>query len=95
MKKKILNGDCQLVYITPESLMSRKWRQMLCTSLYTQRLKAVVIDEAHCIDKWFVLSNVTRKLLELYLIGGNLLGSLFYMLGKFVASCLLRYLYCY
>ena len=59
--KNIVNGDCHLVYITPESLMSRKGRQMLCASLHTQCLKAVVFDEAHCIDKWFVHGNVTSK----------------------------------
>ena len=92
--KKIVNGDCHLVYITPESLMSRKRRQMLCASHCTQCLKAVVFDEATALinDLFMVMLLLNNWN---YTYRGNLIGSLLYMLGKFVASCLLRYLYCY
>jgi superfamily II DNA helicase RecQ len=54
MRKSVINGECQLVYITPESLLSKKWRSMLLSPVYEENLKSVVFDEAHCIDKWYV-----------------------------------------
>ena len=42
-------GDCQLVYMTPESLFSNPdWWEMLRSPVYQSSLVAVVIDEAHC-----------------------------------------------
>ena len=53
VKHKILNGDVQLVYISPESLiMNKTYRSMLLTPQYQQNLVALVIDEAHCVKTW-------------------------------------------
>ena len=53
----VLNGDIQLVYISPKSLLfNRKYRSMLTTKSY-QKLKALVVDEAHCIKFWLVCKN--------------------------------------
>ena len=49
----VLNGDVQLVYISPESLLlNRRYRNMLTTPTYQQKLKALVVDEAHCVKFW-------------------------------------------
>lgn len=49
----VLNGDVQLVYISPESLLlNRRYRSMLTTTPYQERLKALVVDEAHCVKLW-------------------------------------------
>ena len=49
----VLNGDIQLVYISPESLLlNRKYRRMLTTTLYQENLRAFVVDEAHCVKFW-------------------------------------------
>ena len=49
----VLNGNIQLVYISPESLLlNRRYRSMLITPTYQQRLKALVVDEAHCVKFW-------------------------------------------
>uniref|UniRef100_A0A1X7TS72 DNA 3'-5' helicase n=1 Tax=Amphimedon queenslandica TaxID=400682 RepID=A0A1X7TS72_AMPQE len=48
--RKILEGEYQLVFISPEALLSRrKWRKMLLTDVYQNNLIALVIDEAHCV----------------------------------------------
>ena len=43
-------GLCQLVYISPESLLIKLERAILIC--IKKNLVAVVIDEAHCIKKW-------------------------------------------
>lgn len=53
VKRKVLNGDVQLVYISPESLiMNKTYRSMLLSPQYQQKLVALVIDEAHCVKTW-------------------------------------------
>jgi len=50
---RVLNGDIQLVYIHPESLLlNRRYRGMLTTVPYQERLKALIVDEAHCVKLW-------------------------------------------
>ena len=42
-------GMYQLIFFTPEMIINnRKWRKMLESDLYAERLKAFVVDEAHC-----------------------------------------------
>lgn len=46
-------GSYQLVYLSPEALLTDlKWRDMLLCSVYTDKLVALVVDEAHCVKKW-------------------------------------------
>jgi len=53
VKRKVLNGDVQLVYISPECLiMNKTYRSMLLLPQYQQNLVALVIDEAHCVKTW-------------------------------------------
>ena len=53
LKQKILRGQHQLVFMSPESLFCNLlWRRMLSTSIYSKNLIAFVIDEAHCVKKW-------------------------------------------
>ena len=49
----IISGQVQLVYITPENiLMNHRFRSMICGTQYQDNLKALVVDEAHCIKLW-------------------------------------------
>ena len=49
----VTTGKYQLVFITPEKLInSNQWRKIIQTDVYTERLKALVIDEAYCVKKW-------------------------------------------
>ena len=50
---KVLKGEVQLVFITPESIISKgSFRHMLLSPQYTKHLVAVVVDEAHCVKTW-------------------------------------------
>ena len=52
-KQGVTQGQHQLVYFTPETLvLSRSWRRVLNSCVYEEHLKALVIDEAHCVQKW-------------------------------------------
>ena len=53
MRKEILEGKCQVVFISPESLFTgRRWRDMLREEPYLSKLVGFVVDEAHCVRKW-------------------------------------------
>lgn len=50
---RILKGEVQLVYISPESLLTNvKFRKMLLSTPYRENLVALVVDEAHCVRTW-------------------------------------------
>lgn len=52
-KKMVEQGECQIVYGSPEAfLSSKRWRAMLSSEIYKERLRLVAIDEAHCISHW-------------------------------------------
>jgi len=54
VKKLALLGEYQLLYLTPESLMSSHsvYRDTLLSSKYKDNLVALVVDEAHCCKLW-------------------------------------------
>ena len=52
-KRQILRGECQWVFISPESLfLATEWRRMLAGDLYEKNLVGFVVDEAYCVKKW-------------------------------------------
>lgn len=52
-ERKILKGECQLVFITPEAILhNEKFRNMLLSTTYQEHLVALIVDEAHCIKTW-------------------------------------------
>ena len=55
MKDDMIQGKCQLVFISPEQLIGNpKFCTMCQSQCYTKKLVAFVIDEAHCVKKWLV-----------------------------------------
>ena len=49
----VVAGEYQLVLFTPEMMIEHKrWRKMLLGEVYTSRLRAFVVDEAHTVKKW-------------------------------------------
>lgn len=49
VKERVLKGDVQLLYISPECLLLNKtYRNMLLSEAYQQRLVTLTVDEAHC-----------------------------------------------
>ncbi len=50
---RMLQGQAQLVFITPENLLgNRKFREMMASPVYQANLIALIIDEAHCVKTW-------------------------------------------
>lgn len=53
VERKVLKGDAQLVFITPEKLLdNQRYRSMLLSKIYQDHLVALVVDEAHCVKTW-------------------------------------------
>lgn len=53
----VLNGDMQLVYFSPESLLTIPvWREMLKTPCYKENMVCLAVDEAHLVEKWYILA---------------------------------------
>ena len=53
VQTEVSQGKYQLVFFTPEMIISNKrWRRVIEGDVYAERLKAFVIDEAHCVKKW-------------------------------------------
>lgn len=53
MQLGVLSGDYQLVFFSPESILSnKKWRDLLRQEPYVSHIVALVVDEAHCVKKW-------------------------------------------
>ena len=51
--KEVENGKFSVVYGTPEALiLNERWRRMLTGSVYSSRLCAIAVDEAHVIKQW-------------------------------------------
>ena len=51
--KRVINGEVQLVYISPENILCNpKYRHMLTSAVYKENLIGIAIDEAHCIKTW-------------------------------------------
>ena len=51
--KEIEAGKYQLVYASPESMLSAdRWRRMLTSKVYQKNLIGIAVDEAHCISHW-------------------------------------------
>lgn len=49
----VLNGQIQLVYISPENLLKNPcFRNMLTSTCYSENLRALVLDGAHCVKLW-------------------------------------------
>ena len=52
-KLGIMAGHFQLIYMSPETLVSNlEWRDMLLSPFFQENLEALVEGEAHCVKKW-------------------------------------------
>lgn len=52
-ERKVLKGEIQLVLISPESIINvARYRNMLLSQVYKDKLVGLVIDEAHCVKTW-------------------------------------------
>ena len=52
----IISGKFAVVYVSPEQLLRQvKWRDLLHSEVFQTNLVGFVIDEAHCVKKWYVV----------------------------------------
>ena len=48
----VAKGNYRLVFFSPEMIIgTRRWRKVIGGDVWNERLKAVVVDEAHCVKK--------------------------------------------
>lgn len=50
--KHAVQGKYKFVYISPESLSLPRFREMLYSDQYREKLAVFAVDEAHCILSW-------------------------------------------
>ena len=49
----VVRGEFQIVMLSPEAMLTDlKWREMFRSKVYHDNLVGLVIDEAHCVEKW-------------------------------------------
>lgn len=54
-RRGIHKGEYQLVFVSPEALfLTTEWRGMLSSDIYRRFLVGFIVDEAHCVKKWYV-----------------------------------------
>ncbi|XP_070573517.1 uncharacterized protein [Ptychodera flava] len=51
-KEQIVRGKFQVVFSSPEAIMTREWRRLLSSDVYQENLVGIAIDEAHCVYQW-------------------------------------------
>ena len=52
---QVLAGDVQLLFVSPENILNNKhFRGMLLSQHYKQQLVTGAVDEAYCINSWYV-----------------------------------------
>ena len=55
LQTSIFHGHYQLVFLSPESLVNNfRWRDMLANPIYKENLVGLIVDEAHCVQKWYL-----------------------------------------
>ena len=65
-KRSVIEGCYQLVFIGPEMLLSKGWKNVLLHSeCFQTKLVTVVFDEAHCIFKWYVTTIMLQFLYKI------------------------------
>ncbi len=58
VRMAIKKGEYQIVFISPKALfLSPEWRSRLSSDIYRSNLVGFIIDEAHCIKKWYINTN--------------------------------------
>lgn len=54
----IKKGLIPLIMLSPESLFSGSWRDLVLSAPYQHHLHTIVIDECHCVEEWLVLVSI-------------------------------------
>ena len=52
-RDRVMRGEIQLVFVTPETIIGNaRFRNMLLSPTYREKLICVAVDEAHCVKLW-------------------------------------------
>ncbi len=52
-RDRVENGEYSVVYGSPEAwIKNERWRLMLANSVYSNKLCAIAVDEAHVVKQW-------------------------------------------
>ena len=55
IRQQVEKGVFSLVFMSPESLLKvLRWREMFRSKIYQDNLVGLIVDEAHCVEKWWV-----------------------------------------
>lgn len=54
VSKEVLNGNVKIIFTHPEALLSTDGRKLMKTELFQKNVAACVVDEAHCVEIWYV-----------------------------------------
>lgn len=50
----VANGRYQVVFFSPEAMLTNlKWREVFRSETYQQNVVGLIVDEAHCVEKWY------------------------------------------
>jgi ATP-dependent DNA helicase RecQ len=64
IKQAIVEGQYQVFFTTPEVLLANKsWSDVFQSESLRQRLIGFIIDEAHCVKKWYVIIIIYLKMI--------------------------------
>ena len=64
ISENITQGNIDLLFFHPEDVLSNKDRDLLRSDSYQQNVVTCVIDEAHCIEKWY--NNIVYHLFHFF-----------------------------
>ena len=55
VENEVCLGKYQLIFTSPETILNDfRWRDMLLSPVYKENLVGFIVDEAHCVKKWYV-----------------------------------------
>jgi hypothetical protein len=61
VESEILHRNLSKIYISLELLLRKaKWREILRSDLFQQRMVGFIVDEAYCVEKRYVNLNVAH-----------------------------------
>ena len=73
-KEALHEGEYQIIFFSPEELLQNElWHDMILSKTYNKALVGFVVDEAHCVKKWWVnliSQNFKQLLRPLFFVPG-------------------------
>ena len=64
--------SASLLFCSPEALLQDRWLDALEKQGFSNRVRAVIVDEAHCVSKWYVHMQLFYALLDCKIRVGGL-----------------------